>query len=295
MKQYSNFFKTSDGEQIFYTTNFPVDFKSSHENVLLFNYGLVCSNLHWKFQLDWFSEHGFKVLSHDFRGHFQSSGKENLSSITFERMADDLSELLDHLKITSVCVIGHSMGVNVTLEYVRRHPEKIKCLCLISGTTLPVKGVMFDNNLMEYIIPVAEEIKARYRKFLDVVWSTQAMNPLTLELIHSQGFNKQQVSRDFIEVYMNRVAQLGPDLFMQLFSEMQKHDILGYLDQIQLPALIMGGDKDRVIPFHLQRFLQQRLKNSELFLIKDGSHVPQVDFPERVNERLKFFLDQHIS
>lgn len=295
MKQYSNFFKTSDGEQIFYTTNFPVDFKSSHENVLLFNYGLVCSNLHWKFQLDWFSEHGFKVLSHDFRGHFQSSGKENLSSITFERMADDLSELLDHLKIISVCVIGHSMGVNVTLEYVRRHPEKIKCLCLISGTTLPVKGVMFDNNLMEYIIPVAEEIKARYRKFLDVVWSTQAMNPLTLELIHSQGFNKQQVSRDFIEVYMNRVAQLGPDLFMQLFSEMQKHDILGYLDQIQLPALIMGGDKDRVIPFHLQRFLQQRLKNSELFLIKDGSHVPQVDFPERVNERLKFFLDQHIS
>lgn len=295
MRQYSNFFKTSDGEQIFYTTNFPIDFKTKHENVILFNYGLVCSNLHWKHQLEWFHNAGYKVLSHDFRGHFQSSGMDNLANITFERMADDINEMLEHLHITNVAAMGHSMGVNITLELARRHPDRLKCMGLISGTTLPVQGVMFDNNLMEYIIPIAEEIKTRYRKFLDIVWNTQAMNPLTLELIHSQGFNKQQVGREFIEIYMNRVAQLGPDLFMQLFSEMQKHDILGHLDQIEIPSLIMGGDKDRVIPFHLQRFLQQRMPKAELYIIKDGSHVPQVDFPERVNARLKVFLEQHLS
>ena len=295
MQLYANFFRASDGEQLFYTTNFPIDFKTSHEKVLLFNYGLVCSNLHWKYQLEWFHSAGYKILFHDYRGHFQSSGKDNLSSITFERIALDISEMLDHLHIKTVAAIGHSMGVNITLELARRHPEKVHAMCLLSGTVLPVKDVMFDTNLMEYIIPVSEEILRRYREVFQFVWDTQAMNPMTLKLIHSQGFNEKQVGREFIEVYMNRVAQLGPDLFLQLFNQMQAHAILGHLDQMKIPALIIGGDRDRVIPFHLQRLLQHRLSGSELYLIKEGSHVPQVDFPEFVNSRMKLFLDKKIA
>jgi non-heme chloroperoxidase len=293
VKVQSNFFKTSDREQLFYSTNFPVDFKTIHENVIVFNYGLVCSNHHWKYQLEWFDQRGFKILFHDYRGHFQSSGKDNLSKITFKQIAQDTEELLEHLKCEKVFYVGHSMGVNVTLELARMYKERISGMILISGTTLPVKGVMFDTNLMEYIIPVAEEGLKRYRDIFDVVWKTQAMNPMAVKLIHSQGFNEKMVSKEFIEVYMNRLAQLGPDLFMQLFGEMQKHDILGNLESMNIPSLIMGGDKDNVIPYHLQQLLHQSLKNSELYLIKDGSHVPQVDFPEFINERMKLFIDSH--
>lgn len=295
MQLHANFFKTSDGEQIFYSTNFPIDFKSGHEKVLLFNYGLVCSNLHWKFQLEWFSRAGYKILFHDYRAHFQSSGKDNLENVTFERIALDINEMLEHLNITTVAAIGHSMGVNITLELARRHPAKIHAMCLLSGTVLPVKDVMFDTNLMEYIVPVTEEILKRYREVFQFVWDTQAMNPMTLKLIHSQGFNEKQVGREFIEVYMNRVAQLGPDLFLQLFNQMQAHDILAHIENMNIPSLIIGGDRDRVIPFHLQRLLQQRLSGSELYLIKEGSHVPQVDFPEFVNERMKVFFEKRLA
>lgn len=295
MQTHSNFFRTSDGEQLFYGTNFVNDHHSVHENVLLFNYGLVCSNLHWKYQLEWFADAGYKVLFHDYRAHFQSSGQDNLERVTLQRIAQDIDELLSHLRIKNVVALGHSMGVNITLELARRHPERVRAMALLSGTVFPVKDVMFDTNLMEYIVPGAEEILKRYREIFQFVWDTQAMNPLTLELIHSQGFNKKQVGRDFIEVYMNRVAQLGPDLFLQLFNQMQAHDILGHLANIHVPTLIIGGDKDRVIPFHLQRLLQQHLAQSELYLVKDGSHVPQVDFPEFVNERIKLFLQQNTA
>lgn len=293
MKVHSNFFKTQDREQIFYTTNFPVDFKTKHENVLVFNYGLVCSNHHWKYQLEWFDKQGYKILFHDYRGHFQSSGREELEKITFKQIAQDTDELLTHLGLDNVYYIGHSMGVNITLELARLYPQRIKGMVLISGTTLPVKGVMFDTNLMEYIIPVAEEGLKRYREIFDVVWKTQAMNPMAVKLIHSQGFNEKKVSRDFIEIYMNRLSQLGPELFMQLFGEMQKHDILGDLGTMNMPSLVIGGDKDNVIPYHLQLLLHQTLRNSELYLVKEGSHVPQVDFPEFINERIKQFIDSH--
>lgn len=293
MKVHSNFFKTQDREQIFYSTNFPVDFKTKHENVLVFNYGLVCSNHHWKYQLEWFDKQGYKILFHDYRGHFQSSGREELEKITFKQIAQDTDELLTHLGLDNVYYIGHSMGVNITLELARLYPARIKGMVLISGTTLPVKGVMFDTNLMEYIIPVAEEGLKRYREIFDVVWKTQAMNPMAVKLIHSQGFNEKKVSRDFIEIYMNRLSQLGPELFMQLFGEMQKHDILGDLGTMNMPSLVIGGDKDNVIPYHLQLLLHQTLRNSELYLVKEGSHVPQVDFPEFINERIKQFIDSH--
>jgi len=293
VKVHSNFFKTQDREQIFYSTNFPVDFKTKHENVLVFNYGLVCSNHHWKYQLEWFDKQGYKILFHDYRGHFQSSGREELEKITFKQIAQDTDELLTHLGLDNVYYIGHSMGVNITLELARLYPQRIKGMVLISGTTLPVKGVMFDTNLMEYIIPVAEEGLKRYREIFDVVWKTQAMNPMAVKLIHSQGFNEKKVSRDFIEIYMNRLSQLGPELFMQLFGEMQKHDILGDLGTMNMPSLVIGGDKDNVIPYHLQLLLHQTLRNSELYLVKEGSHVPQVDFPEFINERIKQFIDSH--
>jgi pimeloyl-ACP methyl ester carboxylesterase len=270
-----------------------VDFKTKHENVLVFNYGLVCSNHHWKYQLEWFDKQGYKILFHDYRGHFQSSGKEELEKITFNQIAQDTDELLTHLGLDNVYYIGHSMGVNITLELARLYPARIKGMVLISGTTLPVKGVMFDTNLMEYIIPVAEEGLKRYREIFDVVWKTQAMNPMAVNLIHSQGFNEKKVSRDFIEIYMNRLSQLGPELFIQLFGEMQKHDILGDLGTMNMPSLVIGGDKDKVIPYHLQLLLHQTLRNSELYLVKEGSHVPQVDFPEFINERIKQFIDSH--
>jgi non-heme chloroperoxidase len=132
-------------------------------------------------------------------------------------------------------------------------------------------------------------------KFFDVVWKTQAMNPMTVKLIHSQGFNEKRVKKDFIEIYMNRVAQLGPDLFLQLFGEMQRHDILGDAVKMKIPSLIVGGDKDNVIPYHLQILLQRAIPHSELYLIKDGSHVPQVDFPELVNERMQLFIKTHLN
>ena len=81
---YSNYFSTSDGEQLFFTTNFVP--QTVNKNVLIFNYGLVCSNHHWQYQIEHFDHLGFNILIHDYRGHFSSSGKENIKNINFYKL-----------------------------------------------------------------------------------------------------------------------------------------------------------------------------------------------------------------
>ena len=284
----TNYFKTFDGEQIFYTTNFSTEDES--KDVLVFNYGLVCSNFHWSKQLDHFESLGYKILIHDYRGHYQSSGDQNLEAITFENISNDIFGLLAHLKIESPIMIGHSMGVNVCLEFAKKFPDIPKKLILISGTTMPLYNIMFDTNIVDQVQPLIKKLLKEYPKAFNTFWKFGGWNPVVKKLIHAGGFNMKQVSKEFIEVYLNKVGQLGPGLFFQLLDQMHFHQILAEVEVVKTPTLVIGGDKDKVIPNYLQRMLVDTLPNAELYIVKNGSHVPQVDFPDFINERMDIFL-----
>ncbi len=290
MKSFTNYFKTFDGEQIFYSTNFEVSEQELYDNVIVFNYGLVCSNHHWSKQLDFFDQLGYKILIHDYRGHYQSSGKDNVKSITFENISRDIYGLLTHLNIQSPVMIGHSMGVNICLEFAKMYPDFAKKLILISGTAMPVYNIMFDSNVVDQVQPLLKNLLKLYPKAFETFWKYSGWNPIVRKIIHLGGFNFKEVSNEFIEIYLNKVGKLGPEIFFQLLDQMQKHHILANLDMIKIPVLIIGGDKDKVIPNYLQRMLADTLEHSQLYVSRNGSHVPQVDFPFFINERIDIFL-----
>lgn len=289
----ANFFKTPDNEQIFYSKNFTkIDPKKP---ILVFNYGLVCSNHHWKFQTEYFDQKDYQILIHDYRGHFQSTGNHDVKKITFQQMSQDVHDLCKFLGIDKAIMLGHSMGVNVCLQLAKDFPGLVSGMVLISGTFINVKDIMFDTNLMEFIIPIATAGMEKYPEFMKKIWATSGLNPIVRELIHSSGFNRQKVSREFIEIYLNRMGQLGAEVFFQLFNEMTRQNITGSLEGMHMPALVMGGHKDNVIPNHLQRSLATLLPNSETYFLKDGSHVPQADYPSEVNERIELFIQQNFN
>jgi pimeloyl-ACP methyl ester carboxylesterase len=287
----ANFYKTDDNEQIFYVKNFTtIDPKKP---ILVMNYGLVCSNHHWKFQTDYFDKRGFQILIHDYRGHFQSTGAHDVHKITFQQMAKDIAGLCHFLGIEKAHMLGHSMGVNICLQLAKDFPQLVESMVLISGTFINVKDVMFDTNLMEFIAPMAHLGLEKYPKIFNKIWTSSGSNPVVRELIRISGFNRHKVSSEFVEIYLNRVGQLGPDLFFQLFNEMTRQNITGNLESMKMPTLVIGGHKDGVIPNHVQRSLANLLPNASTYFLKDGSHVPQADYPAMVNERIELFLSKH--
>lgn len=293
MKNRENFFlKTDDSENIFYSTNFkPGEQKSP---VLVLNYGLVCSNFHWEKQIEYFEEQGYSILLHDYRGHFQSSGIERIESITFSRIAKDLSLVIKRLELSECIVIGHSMGVNVSLEFAHNYPEYVKKMALISGTIFPIHNILMDTHLTGPLSPILKNLLETFPKPFKGFWKYGGWAKPVKTFIRSGGFNPKQVGYDFIEGYLSKVGELGPELFFQLVDQMQKHDCLAFTQNIETPTLVVGGNRDKVIPNFSQRLINQTLKNAELYVIHSGSHVPQVDFPDLVNERLDYFINHEI-
>lgn len=293
INNFANFYKTFDNEKIFFVKNFE---HIDHEKpVLFFNYGLVCSNHHWKYQVDFFDRKGYQMIIHDYRGHFQSTGSKNVSSITFANIAKDIAGLCDYLGVKKALMLGHSMGVNVCLELAKSYPDLVAGQVLISGTFVNVKDVMFDSNIMEFLAPLAELGLEKYPEAFNKIWTTTGMNPVVREIVHATGFNRMKVSQDFIEIYLNRVGQLGAEIFFQLYNEMTKQNITSSLEGMKMPSLVIGGQKDNVIPNHIQRTLASLLGNSEMYFLKEGSHVPQADYPDMINERIELFIQQKIS
>jgi pimeloyl-ACP methyl ester carboxylesterase len=289
---FPNYFYTSDGTRLFYNTNFKVESVDKNKPVIVFIYGLLCSNFHFKFQIPFFEKLGYQILLHDYRYHFTTSSEGELEGCTFENISRDLHELLQSLNISKGIFIGHSMGVNICLEHAWRYPTEVASLVLISGAVVPPQDVMFDSNIVDLVSPIIQQFTVKYPNIFKKFWKTSYMNPLIQYIIFDGGFNKKKVDMEFIQHYMKKISELPEELFFHLLKIMHDHDVIGHLEEITQPTLIIGGDKDKIIPNYLQRIFTQTLPQSELYIVKDGSHVPQADFPELINDRIQRFISK---
>src|ERR1051326_2342032 len=83
--------KGFDGTRLFYSIE-------GQGRPLIFCYGLVCSSLHWTYQIDHF-RHGYQTVWFDYRGHQNSDLPKDLKTLTVANIARDLDVLTDELGI----------------------------------------------------------------------------------------------------------------------------------------------------------------------------------------------------
>lgn len=74
-------------------------------------------------QIGYFREH-YRVIAMDSRDHGRSG--DSPDNLTYEKMADDLAALLDHLNSGPVYVLGWSDGATEALLLALRHPAKVR-------------------------------------------------------------------------------------------------------------------------------------------------------------------------
>jgi pimeloyl-ACP methyl ester carboxylesterase len=72
-----------------------------------------------------------KVIVTELQGHGRT--RDIAREISYEGMADDVSGLLNHLKIDSADILGYSMGGGVAFQMAVRHPEQVRRLVILSG------------------------------------------------------------------------------------------------------------------------------------------------------------------
>src|ERR1035437_1543016 len=106
---------TKDGTQIYYKdwgTGQPV----------LFSHGWPLSADAWESQMVFLASNGYRCIAHYRRGHGRSSQPWNGNDM--DTYADDLSELIETLRLTGATLVGHSAGGGEVARYIGRYGTK---------------------------------------------------------------------------------------------------------------------------------------------------------------------------
>lgn len=276
--------KSFDGTKLFYSVE-------GNGIPLVFCYGLVCSSLHWTYQIDYF-QNNYRAVWFDYRGHHNSELPKDLKSLTLENMAMDLGILLDELDISEAVFLGHSMGANTVLEFYRQQPHRVRGMVLANGTAKPPLETMFRNNAFQGGFKFLKALYHQSPEVFSFLWKLQKGNPITRSLITFGGFNPHLTPPEDIQLYLDQVADLDPGILVHLIENYDSYDASAWLHTIQVPTLILAGERDSVIPIEQQELMRQLIPNSRMVTIPHGSHCPQMDLPDLVNLQIEKFLNE---
>jgi pimeloyl-ACP methyl ester carboxylesterase len=257
---------------------------------IIFVYGIGCLMNHWVHQTKAFSSE-FNVILFDYRAHHNSGTPEDPANLSVEAMAQDLVELMDHLKLAQAHFVGHSFGVQVLIKLYQMAPQRFLTATFINGFVKNPLAGMFGNDLA---LQFFENVKAGYSRLpetLSALWRSSVLNPLSVRMSGwLGGFNLNLTALKDVEIYARGVASMDLKSFIWLFDQMLAYDGSEVLPTIKIPVLVIAGKKDFVTPVKIQEGMHNAIVGSEFLIVPYGSHCTQLDMPDLVNLKIHQFL-----
>jgi len=249
--------------------------------VLLLIHGIGGSSESWREVVPELSRK-YRVIAPDLLGHGQTDKPRGDYSLG--AFAVWLRDFLDALGIRKVTLIGHSLGGGIAMQFAHQHRDYCRRLVLISSGGL---GNDVGRLLRMLSLPGAELV-------LPLIGSRPARavgNAL-------QARSSQEVSR-FSETWRAQASLSNRDnrrAFLRTLRSVVDHrgQSVCALNRLHfntdLPALIISGGQDRVIPVAHARAAHEALPNSRLHVLPGVWHHPQVERPITVATLIDDFI-----
>jgi pimeloyl-ACP methyl ester carboxylesterase len=206
----------------------------------------------------------FDVIVPDLRGFGQSSTRDETYGVG--EYAADIAGLLDCLELDQAAVAGHSMGGYVALAFARHFPERVRGLGLVSS-----QAAADPQDRKEGRYKTAEEVAAN-----GVGGVADGMSGKL-----AADSDLQKYAREMI----NRQSVLGVTGALKAMAE--RPDSMQFLENFQLPVVIVHGDADALIPADRSRDMQAIVSHAKLVLLPGVGHLPMLEAPEQTAEALK--------
>ncbi len=256
--------------------------------------GLGVPSFFFKY-LENFFKHTHQVIIWDYRGHGESETPKKLDNTSVFALVEDCKAVLDHLKVKKAVLVGFSMGTQVILEMYRKYPRYIMGLIPLMGTYGNPMDTLYNSPFSKYIFEVVSFFATLFPKQGSVVSRFLLKNPFwyqlggILKMIDTGMANKEDA-----RVYIDHILGLDPIFFTDLVKNIQEHSTEDTLKKVKVPALVIGAENDQFTPVWIAKKMHRSIPNSELFIIKKGTHAAIVEQPELINLRIEKFLRERI-
>ena len=201
------------------------------------------------------------MIAVDLPSHAKS---EKFDNISLELYVNVVKQLVSSLNIGDVVLCGHSLGGAIVLSYHFKYPKDVAGLVLCaSGARLRVVDFIFD------------KLRNNYKEYLEYL-------PLGNFFIKTSNIIKEDL--------LKQVADMDPEVVYVDFKICNEFDVMDKISSINIPCLIICGNKDTLTPIKYSTYLKKNIKTSELIIINRAAHKVMLEKPDEVNKAIKEFI-----
>lgn len=220
----------------------------------------------------------YNVLLLDLRGHGNSNQQIKIAfkqKYTFSALANDILEVLDHLKIEKSHFVGISLGTILIRQLAEMHPNRVQSM-ILGGAILKMNFrsqiLMKFGNMFKYVLPYL----VLYKFFAFVIMPNKNHKQSRLLFINEA---KKLYQKEFIK-WFKLTAEINP--ILKWFRQ----------EELNIPTLYIMGEEDYMFLPSVRKVVEKHFKSSQLFVVEQCGHVVNIEQSILFNTTVISFIDR---
>jgi pimeloyl-ACP methyl ester carboxylesterase len=237
--------------------------------VMVFIHGWGGSARYWRSTAAALSDR-FDCLLYDMRGFGRSKLPDSNPDIAYEMedYATDLGLFLDALGLEKIYLNSHSMGASVGTFFITLYPDRVE------------KAILTCNGIFEYDERAFTAfhtfgkyvVQFRYRWFLQVPFADQMF---MARFLHRSIPKTERMA--FLEDFLLADYEAALGTIYTSVSKQAVEIMPGKFAEIQVPTLLISGEKDIIIPAKMGRMAAELNEKIQYVEIPKTAHFPMLE------------------
>lgn len=233
---------------------------------------------YWRYQMLPFSEQGYRCVAYDRRGHGHSGDAG--TGYDYDRLADDLHEFIENLGLRDIILIGQAMGSGEIVRYLSRHGSKRVRGAVFIGSAMPAL-LKSPTNPDGFDAALFDQIGGSLTQDLPK-WIDENLDPFFVA--ETRDSTKQWIRGMLMESSLQALSLC--------LKTVANADFTQELTEIDIPVLVIHGDKDASQPIQLTGDkTAQLVPHAEYKVYKDAPHGLVLTHTQQLNQDLKVFIE----
>ena len=268
---------------------------------LVFSHGFSLTQDAWHYQRrDLPAE--FRCVFFDQRGHGRS-GRPRNEDYSLPALARDLGAVIDWTGEERVVVVAHSMAGMAALQYAALFPEKLG---------RPVAGlVLVDSTYMDALRGMTASLTARgaaqiNRAVITAGFRFIGQDPVRANQLRRRGSDLGYLGTRLFGFGSNPspsqvaftdrlLAGTDVEVWAKVFPSLVNFDLSETLERLDVPTLIVVGDKDRLTPPAQARHMASRIADARLLVLEDAGHMAFLEEHQVLDAELTAFAHEVLA
>lgn len=255
--------------------------------------GLGCAGFIWKHLQPAFEDR-CRMLHWHYRGHGLSGTPPEPDALGINALVADLKAVLDAHDVERAVLSGHSMGVQLILEFAWRYPDRVLGLLPMCGSYGRPLDTFHNTSVLGALFPYVREAVMNRPDRAQWLWSKTLGSELAYQFALRTEVNRSVIRRADFLPYLKHMGAMDFGVFVRMLDQVKDHTVEEHLNEIQAPTLVVAGEHDSFTPAWLSRRMVRLMPEAELLVVPGGTHVAPLEIPELVHLRIQRFFDERV-